>query len=490
MGVIFKQSLYNAIFTYIGFVIGAVNTLFLYTNFMTDEYNGLIGYMISVANILMPLLNCGVQNAMVKFYSYYKTDEERDKFNFIMFLLPWLVIIPVGILGWIGYDFIAGFLSKQNAEITHYVWLIFIIAASMAYFEVFYAWVKVQYKSVTGNFMKEVFHRAVVMIMLFALYAKFLNIVQFIYGVAIMYFLRTVIMLLVAYRIKKPDFSIGLPDQFKSVIKYSILIILAGSIAIVLLDIDKVMLGQYMDLKNVAYYNVAVFIAIVIAVPSRAMQQITTPITAKLLNENDAEGLKNLYKRSSLTLYIVSGVVFLLIVLNLKELYTLLPAEYSKATLVVFLISLAKLSENVLGINNAIIFNSRYYLMVLLFGVLLAMVTVILNMVFIPVWGINGSALATLLSFTVYNTVKVAFVQWKFKIQPFSSETLKSTLLFIVIVPIFIFWEFPFHAIINIFLKSILILVCCIAGILKLKLSTDLENIWNKYYGLIRNYSR
>lgn len=64
--------------------------------------------------------------------------------------------------------------------------------------------------------------------------------------------------------------------------------------------------------------------------------------------------------------------------------------------IVVFLISLAKLSDALIGNNNAILFNSSYYRMVLFFGLLLTVLTIALNMILIPIWGINGSALATL----------------------------------------------------------------------------------------------
>lgn len=482
MGVIFKQSFLNTISTYVGFAIGAINTLFLYTNFMTDEYYGLVGYLISVANILMPLMNFGVQNTMVKFYSSYQEGEDRNKFNFMMFLLPLLAIVPVGLIGTLGYELIVRLLSQKNPIVANYVWMIYVIASSMAYFEVFYAWTKVQYQSVVGNFMKEVLHRTIVMLLLFALYLQWLTIEQFIYGMVCMYFFRMLVMCLIAFKIKRPQFTYGLPENAKSIFKYASLIILAGSIAIILLDIDKVMLGIYMDITNVAYYNVAVFIAIVIAVPTRSMQQITTPITARLLNERSYDELGDLYKRSSINLFVVSGVIFLLIVLNIKELYELLPdPAYSKAITVVFLISLAKLCDNLIGINNAIIFNSKYYRMVLFFGVFLAVLTVVLNMMFIPEWGMTGSGVATLLAFLIYNGAKIFFVKKKFGIQPFSVKTLKASLFFTAMVVLFFFWDFPFHPFINIVLKSMLIVVLSLLAILQLQLSADINGMWNKF---------
>ena len=47
--------LYEVI-TYLGFGLGAVNTLFLYTNFISDTYYGLVAFILSTANVMMPFV--------------------------------------------------------------------------------------------------------------------------------------------------------------------------------------------------------------------------------------------------------------------------------------------------------------------------------------------------------------------------------------------------------------------------------------------------
>ena len=64
----------------------------------------------------------------------------------------------------------------------------------------------------------------------------------------------------------------------------------------VLLDLDKFMLGELIEIDNIAYYAVAIFIATVIAVPARAMHQIVNPLTASYLNNKHRVDLENLYK--------------------------------------------------------------------------------------------------------------------------------------------------------------------------------------------------
>lgn len=481
MGIVINQSFKNTITTYVGFGLGAINTLFLYTEFMSDTYYGLVAYILSTANIMMPLMAFGVHNTIIKFYSAFKSKNSLNSFMTLMLFLPLALTIPIGFIGYLGYDTIASWLTHKNSIVGNYLWYIFITALAMAYFEVFFAWVKVQMKTVFGNFMKEVFHRVGVMILLFALFFNWITVEQFLKGLVGVYVLRTLLMLFNAFYIRLPVFRFYKIDKLSSILKYSSLIIIAGSIATMILDIDKFMLNNYIEIEKVAYYSVAVFIATVIAVPQRAMHQIMMPLTAKFINDNNRVELKDLYERSSLTLYIISGFIFLLIVLNIKQLYAIIPEEFSGGIIVVFLISIAKLYDNLLGNNNAILFNSDYYRMVLVFGVILAVTAVILNMVLIPLYGINGSALATLIAVLVYNTIKIVFVKMKFDMLPFTKQTLKISILLIVCVLVFYFWEFPFNAYINISLKSLAIGIVYGLFIYKLNVSEDINGMFKKY---------
>ncbi|WP_406683927.1 lipopolysaccharide biosynthesis protein [Seonamhaeicola sp. MEBiC1930] len=482
MGIVASQSLKNVISTYSGFLIGAINTLFLYTQFLSGEYYGMVGVMLSAAHVMMPIMAFGVHNTLVKFYSSFKTRVSINSFLTLMILLPLAVIIPVSFLGYVGYRSIGTFLSTKNALIKDYVWHIIVIAIALAYFEVFFAWAKVQMKTVFGNFMKEVFHRVVAMLLLFLLYFDFLNVEQFMLGLVYMYLLRMLIMKIYAFSLKLPVISFKKLSNLSSILKYSSLILLAGSVASILLDVDKVMLGKLIvNLDNVAYYNVAVYIATVIVVPQRAMHQILMPLSAKYLNERDFGALGELYKKSSLNLFVVSGFIFLIIVSNISQFYTLIDEQYSAGIYVVILISLAKLYDSVLGSNNAILFNSDYYRVILTFGVILVVLMIVLNIVLIPVLGINGAALGTFAAIVLYNSVKLFFVYRYFKVLPFTFNSLKTAVLILVSALIFYFWDFPFHAIISIALKSILICVSYFVVVYKFNLSEDISASLDKY---------
>ncbi len=480
MGIVASQSFKNVITTYAGFAIGAINTLFLYTRFLSDDYYGMVGYMLSLAFVIMPLMAFGVQNTLVKFYSTFKTRTSVNSFLTLVLFLPILVIIPMVIITYFGYDVIGNLLSEKNTIIKKYLWHTLIIGISLAYFEVFFAWAKVQMLTVFGNFMKEVFHRVGAMVLLLLLHFNVVDLEQFMWGLVIIYVLRMLIMNIYAFSIKLPVITFHKVNNLTSILKYSFLIIIAGSIATILLDIDKVMLGYFIPIKEVAYYGVAIYITAVIAVPQRAMHQILMPLSAKYLNDKDYESLNDLYKKSSLNLFIVSGFIFLLIILNINELYKLIPEEYGVGLYVVLLISIAKLYDALLGSNNAILFNSDYYRMVLVLGVFLVILMVVLNIVFIPLYGINGAALATFIAIFIYNSIKLFFVYKKFKILPFTINTFKIGCFILLGVLVFYFWEFSFHPIVNIGLKSLILSLVYLFFVYRFNFSEDISVLINK----------
>lgn len=480
MGVVLKQSIQNVVVTYMGFIFGAVNTLFLYTKILPDEYYGLVTFILASGAILMPLMAFGVHNTMVKFYSNHQ-EAEKDSFFTLMLLIPLLGIIPVALVGLIWYDPIGDWVSQVNPMVKDYLWYVFFVGLAMAYFEVFYSWAKVHLKSVFGNFMKEVFARVGVSILLILLYFDVITLDIFFKCLVGLYLLRTLIMKIYAFTLRFPRFDFGFPGYTKEILSYSFLIILGGSAALILLEIDKVMLNQFVSIENVAYYGVSVYIATVIIVPSRAMHQITYPLTAELLNKKDKVGLATLYKKSSLTLFIASGILFVLIILNLKELYLMLPENYRNGFTIVFLIGLAKVMDSLLGNINSILYNSKYYKTVLVFGVCLAALTITLNYFLIPKLGMEGAALASFVSIFIFNLVKLIFVKMKFGILPFTSATFKVFAVLVLLSVLFDLLQFQFHPIINIAIKSMLIVVVYMGILYRFNISEDVTGFLSKW---------
>ncbi len=486
MGIVQRQTAINTLLTYLGFILGGINYLFLFTRFLTEAYYGLVGVILSTAALLMPLLALGVPNTLVRYFSKYQDKSTLNGFLTFNLFLPLLAILPLAGFSYLANEAIAAFMSRENTLVADYTGHIFAIAMAMAYFEVFFAWSRVRLKTAFGTFLKEVFVRMGVMILLILLGLDFIQVEFFLFALIVLYLARMLLMAFYALKLQPLKINFKFPGERWELLGYSLLIVLGGSVSVLLLELDRFMINQYIPIENVAYYTVAVFIATVIIVPFRAMQQITSPLTATYLNSGDTGALSELYKKSSLTLFLLASGIFLLILANINTLDELLPEAYRGGFYVVLLIGLAKVYDSISGINNAILYNSVYYRQLLLMGIGLALGMIGLNAWLIPRMGIQGAALATLLAVAAYNTIKILFVFKKFGLSPFVGGHLKVLLLSLLCWVLFLPLDFEMHPLLSIVLKSALMALFFGGLAYRLKLSPELNGLLNNWMRRLR----
>lgn len=451
MGGIAKQSFSNLISIALAFLLGAINTVVLYPMFLGSTRQGLVVAILALSNLVQPLLSMGMQHAVVKFYSSYDKKYDRDALLTAAVVFPLGVILFASLIFWWQYDAIVALVASTNPDMGRYAFMILLIAIATALFEIFYNWLRVQYTTVFGNFLKEFYPRALIGLLIVAYALEYIDFDGFFYALLLGYYLRLAIIIgynLVVYR---PSFRLQLPAGFQKVLVYSLWILLAGVASSFLLDIDKSMLSNLMPVEMVAYYSVALFIATVVELPGRAMFQIVSPMVAAAINNNDANRLKQLLHKSATNLLLVSGLFFLIINLNLTDFYLFIEQpEYQAAFLVVGLISVGKLFSMSMGCINMIIGNSSYYRYVMFFSVFAALLAVGLNLVLIPKIGLLGAAYATLAVMVLTNALKIGVVYFYFKIHPYSKQTLLQLLLIGVLFVVFQWIPFelgPFWAI-------------------------------------------
>ena len=496
MGIVLKQSFRNTIIIYSAFLIGGINTIVFYPRFLGKDFYGMVVFLLSASNLIMPLTAFGIQYTIVKFFSSYTTKREQDIFLSSVLFVPLLIALPLGYFWDYMHDWIMNSLvNEDNKYIKDYTFNIYLVAVACAYFELFYSWTKVQLQTVFGNILKELWNRAVIMILLLAVFFKVFLPEEFIFYLTLAYALRTLVMMGHAFYTYLPKFYFKLPSNYLEIFKYSFYIILAGSAGAILIDIDKVMIPGKDVIEEAAYYSVAVFIGSFIEAPSRAMTQILQPLTSKSLNAFNTKEVESLYKKSSINLLLVGGLFFILVNCGVHELFKLMPDKgYSGGELVVLMISLAKLTSMFLGSNGAIISNSKFYKITMPLAVGSSLFVYYLNTLFYfdMELGTDGLALATLTTIFVFNLIKLWFVNYKFSITPFTPKSFHLFLVIVSVFSMFYFWNFSLPEIkvahfsiapiVNIVLKSILITIVYVFLIVKLKISNEFDDLLQKFY--------
>jgi O-antigen/teichoic acid export membrane protein len=245
-------------------------------------------------------------------------------------------------------------------------------------------------------------------------------------------------LLIYIFYFDKPGFKIDTPhfkkQNISKLISYSLLLWFASVASIGLKYFDSLMLGKYLPLTFVGIYTVAAFIPTIIEAPLNAFEKIAASRIAYAFKDGNMDEINSIYRKSSLYLFIFGGFLFLNVNLNIQDLFSFLPPGYETGASVVFILSIATLFNMATGLNAPILFNSERYRTGAVFLVMLAIVAIVLQMLFIPVYGINGAALATCFASVFYNALLFWYVLKHYRLQPFGKENLRVAMLIMLLL--------------------------------------------------------
>ena len=154
-------------------------------------------------------------------------------------------------------------------------------------------------------------------------------------------------------------------------------------------------------------------------------------------------------------------------------------AEFEQGKWVIFILGAAKIIDLATGVNNSIIGLSRHYTFNLWAILLLAILNIVDNWLLIPKMGLEGAALATLISLFVFNSVKCIFLWVKFKMQPFTSKSMWVLCIGLLVYLIVSQIPYILNPIVDTVVRSFSVVSLFGGTVLYFKLSKDLNNLWN-----------
>jgi O-antigen/teichoic acid export membrane protein len=130
-----------------------------------------------------------------------------------------------------------------------------------------------------------------------------------------------------------------------------------------------------------------------------------------------------------------------MVLINLKYLLSYLPSQYAQAYHAIIIISLGALINAYTGINNGILYFSKKYKTGLALLLFLLVTTIILDVMLIPFFGINGAAIATSTALSVYNIIKYFYIRYSFKLNPYNFNIIKTIGVLIFLSAVYFFIE-------------------------------------------------
>ena len=120
-----------------------------------------------------------------------------------------------------------------------------------------------------------------------------------------------------------------------------------------------------------------------------------------------------------------------MILLNIRDIISILPKseEFSGFMGVTIALCLTQVVDMTLSMNQQILIYSKYYWVNLILLLALSVCNILFNLYFIPLYGLAGAALSTLLSVSLLGLFGLAITFGLFRIHPFTRNTLFVILL-------------------------------------------------------------
>ena len=440
MGVVIRQSIRATVVNYIGAFIGFLTTMFVVTKFLSPEDIGLRTVIYEVAMLFSALVQLGVTSSAMRFFPHFKNDQKQHNgFFFYITILPFigcLLFIPLYIL--LKGPIIA-FLGGTNPELfTPYFYWVIPLIIFIAYWTIFETYSNVNMRIVVPKAVREVVVR-VLLVVVYVLYGfHSINRDGFISSFIAVYGIAMLIMFFYVSRIApvslKHDNSFISKPLRKDIGNYTSVLLLGNLGVSILARLDIFIISAELGFGLAGVYTIAFYMGTVIEIPARSITNISTPIAAAALQRKDMEEANQLYKKVSLNQLIAGGLLFILIWINIDSIFRLIPNGeiYIEGKWVFFFIALSKLVSMTLGFGGILISFSRYYYWTVIFTFIITILGIASNYLLIPVLGIKGAAVATLVS-TVFS---YGFQQWIVMRKINGNPYTKGTLKMILIIPV------------------------------------------------------
>jgi O-antigen/teichoic acid export membrane protein len=480
VGLIQKQSISGTIYSYIGVGLGFITTAILFTHFFNTEQVGLFRILVSYSILFAQFAGLGINSITVKLFPYFRNHEKKHH----GFLGIALIIGTVGLLLSVSAfvllrpEILSNSEGKSDLFDQYFYYVIPLIVFTLL-FNVFDTYYRVLYNAVKGIIYKEIVQRILILVAIIPYYYNIFDFPQ-----TVLLYCFAIIspgLLLFASLIynKKlhinPDFKFIDRSLRNEMISVGFFGIVASFSGVISMTIDTIMVEKYLGLSAAGIYSITFFFGTLILVPIRTMGKISSVVISDAWKDNNLSIIDDIYKKSSISLSVIGVLLIIGIWGNINNVFHIITDSYLPGKYVILLIGLANLADILTGVSPQILLYSKHYRYFSYFLISYVIIFIIANIILIPIFGLIGAAVATLISKILYNFIKFIFLYKKYKLQPF---TYKTVLLYLIggfayilstLLP-----EFS-NFIVDIIFRSLLITVAFIIPVYYFNISEDIS---------------
>lgn len=471
MGIIARQSIRGTVVTYLGVFVGFLTTFFVLTRFLTTEEIGLARVLIDTGTLFIGLAQMGTSSSIIRFFPYFRvkrgrthsasseaevvqgthssvgkadtspnlgevlSDRSENGFFFWTVVIPLMGFALMTFFYWLLHPTIQDVFSEKSALFVNYYYAVLPLAFFMLYQTIFETNANVLMRIVFPRAVRELFLR-LFLLAAYLLYAfrvvsmdGFIVLLCSAYGLAAL--LNIIYLFAYGHISLRPDFHFVTAGLARQYALYTLFQITAAVATVLAPFISSYYITATMGLEYTGIFAIATYIATMVSIPNRSLNAIANPQLAQTTKDADREGLSTLLRQVSNNSLLIGSLILTAIWLNIDLIFHILPngETYATAKYVVLLLMFSQLSIATLNATISVLNFSHYYYLSLLYSFVLTFAAIYFNNQFIPLYGMNGAALANLLSYVVYFALMVVTLALCSHTHPFSANQLKTLLL-------------------------------------------------------------
>ncbi|PCJ64936.1 MAG: hypothetical protein COA58_11740 [Bacteroidetes bacterium] len=486
MGVVIRQGAKSSVVSYFSIILGFVNTIIIYPLTLEIEQLGEIQFVLQSAILILPFLLFGFSSVSSKFFSKYNgSNKEVSGFLTFLYIPPILTGFSLIVLYYLFHESIFDFFNTDKEVSKEALNAIPLIAIFMSFSSISSSFSANLKRIAIPNFLNNLI-KIILPILCLGYYFKLFDF-SIIYLVLVLFYL---ILIVIFFLYIKSISKISLNTKFTrslnkprllGMLKFASFGVLASIGSQVATRIDSVMVTTLKSTYDNGIYSVAMFISNTVMVPLTLVAAIATPLIASHWQSKNMDELNIIYRKSSINLFVLGLGVFLVIWAAIDPLFAMMPrgSEFKAGKMVILILGVAKLLDMASGLNSQILSMSPKYVVFFYFVLGLSFLNVFLNIKLIPLFGINGAAISTLISLSAFNLLKYFYVKYKYNLDPITLDLFKVGVLGVMI---FIMLEYSpkfGSELMNLFIPPALTLGLYVFAILKMNVSEDVNLIFN-----------
>jgi O-antigen/teichoic acid export membrane protein len=494
MGVIQRNSFWTTIINYSGAVLGFVCAIFLFPRFLSPDQVGLTNILKNAALLVSQFCLLGSSNVVLRYFPFFKFDGKKFNGIFTITLLITIIgIVLTTLLYFIFQPFIVEYYQTRSSLFVQYNLLVLPIALFIVFHTLLSTWLRSLMNIIISAFYFEIILRVIfiVIILLYATDIMPFNVFLFLFVCS--YSVPAIGLFIYCYRCKILTFRVKFTDEMKRHIKpaitYGLFCLFAAIGSSLLVTIDSFMLGGMVGLASVAVYGIANNFINILNMPYRALSAISSPLIAEYWQTNDMEKMGVIYKKFTLNIIIITVLLFLAVWLNLDSIYQKMPEIYTTGKWAFLILFIGKFIDMATGLNSIILSTSKKYFWDFYFILFLIVIAIVSNKLLIPVWGLNGAAIATTICVIILSVLKIWIVHQFFHIQPFTKKIWVVLLIGVITYFAINFIPIHLHWIFNIAIRCALLLLLFVLPVYLLKISEEfnslINNLFNRAYSFL-----